>query len=148
MKHYRITFLLLVLISCTKQNKNNRLFAGNWELEKITTTSYQDNEVSEESDTTFYGVMQLQNGPDVVDGNEAYFSGFVPFQTDYCNWNISTGKPKTITFYLWNVDAGINYSYVYNVEKISKRKLTLVSYTPDGDLNLQMKTTLEFKKVH
>lgn len=144
---YSLLFIL-ILISCTKQNKNNRLFAGNWELEKITTINYTNNEIVSESDTSYYGVIQLQNGPDVVDGNDAYFTGFEPFPTDYCNWNVSTSKAKTITFYLWNVDLGINYSFTYNVDKITSRKMKLSTYISDNDLNLQQKVSLEFKKAH
>ncbi len=141
-------FIFFILLSCTKQNRNNRLFSGNWELEKITTINYENNEVEFESDTTYYGVMQLQNGPDVIEGNEAYFTNFIPFPTDYCNWNVSTSKPNTITFYLWNVDLGINYSFTYNVDKITSRKMKLSTYISDNDLNLQQKVSLEFKKAH
>lgn len=147
----KISFLLgiiVLLFSCTKENKNNRLFSGNWELEKITTINYSNNEVVSETDTTYYGVIQLQNGPDEVEGNEAYFTNFEPFPTDYCNWNVSSLKAKTITFYLWNIDLGINYSFTYNVDKISSRKMILSTYSSDNDLNLQQKVTLKFKKAH
>lgn len=146
MKISLIIGILILIVSCTKQNKNERLFAGNWELEKITTINYSNNEVVSETDTSYYGVMQLQNGPDEVEGNEAYFTNFVPLPTDFCNWNVSTSKAKMITFYLWNIDLGINFSYTYNVDKISSRKMKLSTYTSDNDLNLQQKTTFEFKK--
>lgn len=148
MKNWIYLLLVSFLVACTKQNRNNRMFSGNWELERITTTTYDNNEVVSEKDTSFYGVMQLQNGPDSFEGNIAYFDGYEPYQTNYSNWNVSTAKAKTITFFLWDVDLGVNFSYTYNVKKVSTRKLILESFVSDNELNLQSKTTLEFKKVH
>lgn len=138
--------VMLLLIACTKKNKNDRMFAGNWELESMRIDTYTNNEITSTSDTTFYGLMQLQNGPDVVDGNDAWFTGFQPFPTSFSHWEISNGKARTINFYYWNIDLGINYSYTYNVSKITNRKMELISYLSDDSLNLDQRVTLQFKR--
>jgi hypothetical protein len=138
--------IILIFCSCTKQNKNNRLFSGNWELHNLNIKNYVNNEEVSSKDTTYYGVMQLQNSSEVVDGNDAYFTGFEPFPSTFCHWNISPSKPKTIVFYLWNVDAGVNFSFSYNIEKITKKRMILTQYVSDENLNLNQKTTIEFEK--
>lgn len=138
--------LIITLSSCTKQNKNNRLFSGNWELKNINVKTYVNNEVVSSKDTSYYGVMQLQNSSGVVDGNDAYFTGFEPFPSTFCHWNVSDSKPKTIVFYLVIIDSGVNFSYSYNVEKITKKRMILTQYISDDNLNLNQKTTIEFEK--
>ena len=138
------TLSILLFISCSKQERNKRMFAGNWVLKNINTKKYVNNEESESKDTTYYGVMQLQNTKGVE--NHAYFTGFEPFPSDYSKWDVSDNDPNIIRFYLMNIDAGINFSYNFTVNKISSKKLILTSFVSDNDLNVQEKLTWEFTK--
>jgi hypothetical protein len=139
-----LSFLGVILFSCSKDNRNKRKFAGNWELVSIQTKTYYDNKEIESKDTSYYGVMQLQNTSGVE--NHAYFTNFIPFNSEYSNWDVSEGEPNVIRFYLLNIDLGFNFSYNFTVEKINSKKMILTSFTSDNDLNLQEKLTWEFTK--
>lgn len=139
-----ITLSLSLLLSCSKQERNKRMFAGNWVLKNINTKKYVNNEETESKDTTYYGVMQLQNTTGVE--NHAYFTGFEPFNSSYSNWDVSDNEPNVIRFYLMNLDLGFNFSNNFTVEKINSKKMILTSFASDIDLNVQEKLTWEFTK--
>ncbi|MFN5418648.1 MAG: hypothetical protein ACK5B9_16430 [Flavobacteriia bacterium] len=139
-----LSLSVLLLFSCSKQERNKRMFAGNWVLKNIITKKYLDNQETESKDTSYYGVMQLQNTTGVE--NHAYFTGFVPFPSDYANWDVSDDEPNVIRFYLMNLDMGVNFSYNFTVNKINSKKLILTSFVSDNDLNVQEKYTWEFTK--
>jgi hypothetical protein len=149
MKHRSIigfvAFLLLLLAgSCTKENRNERRVTGVWVFEKITTETFQNNEMVSSSDTTVDAVLQLLNTNGVE--NHAYFEGYQPLPSDYCNWDIAYKNPKLIKFYLLNVDAGINFEAYFNIEKLTGRKMILTYYSSDNDLNVNQKITWQLKK--
>jgi hypothetical protein len=132
-----ITLSLSLLLSCSKQERNKRMFAGNWVLKNINTKKYVNNEETESKDTTYYGVMQLQNTNGVE--NHAYFTGFEPFNSSYSNWDVSDNEPNVIRFYLMNLDLGFNFSYNFTIEKINSKKMILTSFASDIDLNVKEK---------
>ena len=135
---------LFAASSCTKENRNERRLAGVWQLEKITTETFENNVSVSSTDTTIDAVIQLLNTDGIE--NPAYFEGFQPFPTDYCNWDIAYKNPKLIKFYLINVELGIIYTYYYNIEKLNSKKMILSRYNADQELNILEKTTWHLKK--
>lgn len=136
--------LLLFAGSCTKENRNERRVTGVWAFEKITTESFQNNEVVSSSDTTVNAVLQLLNTNGIE--NHAYFEGYQPLPNDYCNWDIAYKNPKLIKFYLLNIDIGVNFAAYYNIEKLTGKKMILSYYSSDNDLNITQKITWHLKK--
>lgn len=141
-------FILLVLgvSSCSKYSKDQRLFAGVWEIDEFITYTYENNKEVSSSDTTFKAVMQLQNNDAL--SNNAFFEDWSPFGVSECNWDISEKKSKVINFHNFNMETGTNlFSYKMNVEKITRNRLVLVTYFSDDSLNVDIKNVWKFKKI-
>lgn len=136
--------LLVLTGSCTKENYNQRKAAGVWKIEKITTIDYVNNSEIAQHDTVIDGVIQLLNTDGV--NNIAYFEGFEPFGVSSCEWDIAYKKPKLIDFYLLDFDQGANFSYLYNIEKLTSRKMVLSYFQSDNEINIQKKTIWTLKK--
>lgn len=137
--------LVLVLFSCSKEKRNERDLSGTWILERITTQTFVNNEMVSEKDTTIAGAaMQLLN-TDGLD-NIAYFVNFQPFPSQNCNWDVNHGKLNSVNFYLMDPGELVMFSYLYNVEKVNRRKLILSIYSSDQDYNQQQKSMMVFKK--
>lgn len=131
---------MLAVCACTKVKQNERRMAGNWELTNYHVESYQHNELISEKDSVITGVMQLQN-TDGVDNN-AYFVGFKPFPTSSCSWEVSADQATVINFYHYEPI----YSYLMNIEKVSRSTLILTTYISNDSIDILQKSRMTFKK--
>lgn len=135
--------MVLFLLSCRKESRNELKLDGVWKLENVKITTYSNNEVLTEKDTVFPGTMELIRTKGLY--NDVYFTDWEPFGFERMNWNVSEKKLKVITFHTDGLDLPLA-TYSFNVDKHSFRKLVLTSYSSDIDYNLIQKTSMYFVK--
>lgn len=138
--------LLLALVACTKESRNEIKLDATWNLEQVTTKYYSNNELTSEEDTSFTCTMILIREKDAL-YNTAQFEGttlFPPYNV--LNWNTSEKKMKVITFHTDGIPDAPLFEYTFNIEKHGLRKLVLTSYAADADNNITRKTSYTFKK--
>lgn len=153
-KNLQHFFVLLFLVactlnSCTKENRNSRKIAGVWQAKKMTYQLFNNGVVVLDSVVDFKGVMKLQN----ISGldNNAFFSNlvpnpFTPVGINEVNWQVSYRKLTTINFYIVIPSKLIDFSVVYNIEKITNHKLIFSTYGTDSQAGISKKITYEFEK--
>ncbi|HCS21414.1 MAG TPA: hypothetical protein DIW47_12785 [Bacteroidetes bacterium] len=135
--------LALLSLSACKDDKIRIKFAGAWEIEKITITSYVDGSPSVDSVYTDCGTWAfVDNG--LSDGlfNKSYLSMNQDIQCEF-RWALVPFNNKLAGNIAWGPDSegderiliehpGNKDGKSYNIEKISRNKFVFISFTQNS----------------
>jgi hypothetical protein len=144
MKVLLMICVLAMAWSCKKETRNEMKLDGEWKLQHIETYTYANNEEIDMTDTVIVGTMNLQRESGIY--NNVTFTDWSPFPYDQLNWNTSARQMRVITFHTDGTPGAGLFNFTFNIEKQTLRKLVLVTYNEDDDLNLLSKTMYYFKK--
>lgn len=143
----RLVFIAVAfaLFACNKRTESAVKLSGLWEIESTHIELYENNEVVKDSVVDQQGNLALT----VTGGLENQAStnlSYAPCWSN-CNWEIPKKKKNQLFFsYYTEVPPYIQSTSVM-IESHSGKKLVLVKIAYDGELNIQQKTTWEFKKA-
>ncbi|MFM2016614.1 MAG: hypothetical protein RL007_270 [Bacteroidota bacterium] len=132
-QHIYISALIMLFVSCSKEEFNERRLAGIWEAKEVQYLFYTNNEVSKDSVVANSGALYLWDD-DELDNQWKHSMSITPLTFSSAqSWSGSATKKESTLLGL-------------TIRKHTRKKLELVEVVTDPDLNLISETVYYFER--